>query len=66
MPASRPQSAPLTAPAAARRGEPGPAARTATVLRPARAEHAGAADGPLPLGPVARYPAEAEVCAHQG
>ncbi|GLW54730.1 AfsR/SARP family transcriptional regulator [Kitasatospora phosalacinea] len=55
----------LTARAAARLGEPGAAARAATALRPARAEHAGAASGLLTLGPVARYLAEAEDCAHR-
>ncbi|KAB8164637.1 SARP family transcriptional regulator [Streptomyces sp. 3MP-14] len=56
----------LTARAAARLGEPGVAARAATALRPARAEHAGAASGLLTLGPVARYLAEAEACAGTG
>ncbi|MFF4341377.1 BTAD domain-containing putative transcriptional regulator [Kitasatospora sp. NPDC001540] len=56
----------LTAHAAARLGEPRTAARAATALRPARAEHAGAASGLLTLGPVARYLAEAEACAQRG
>ncbi|MFD7736208.1 BTAD domain-containing putative transcriptional regulator [Kitasatospora phosalacinea] len=56
----------LTARAAARLGEPRAAARAATALHPARAEHAGAASGLLTLGPVARYLAEAEACAHRG
>ncbi len=53
----------LIADAAARLGERTVAARAATVLRDARAEDAGAASGMLTLGPVARYSAEAEVCA---
>ncbi|MFI2612018.1 BTAD domain-containing putative transcriptional regulator [Kitasatospora sp. NPDC018619] len=53
----------LTARAAVRLGERGPAARSAAALREARAEHAGAASGMLTLGPVARYLAEAEACA---
>ncbi|GLW71471.1 SARP family transcriptional regulator [Kitasatospora phosalacinea] len=56
----------LTAHAAARLGEPRTAARAAAALRPARAEHAGAASGLLTLGPVARYLAEAENCAERG
>ncbi|MET9862193.1 AfsR/SARP family transcriptional regulator [Streptomyces smyrnaeus] len=53
----------LTAHAAVRLGERAIAARAATALRDARAEHAGAASGTLTLGPVARYLAEAEACA---
>ncbi|CAM5656177.1 hypothetical protein SALBM135S_04963 [Streptomyces alboniger] len=49
----------LTAHAAARLDEPGAAARAAAALRPARAEHAGAASGLLTLGPVRRYLDEA-------
>ncbi|UOB08990.1 winged helix-turn-helix domain-containing protein [Streptomyces sp. HP-A2021] len=50
----------LTVHAAVRLGERGIAARAATALRCARAEHAGAASGMLTLGPAARYLAEAE------
>ncbi|MFH8935528.1 BTAD domain-containing putative transcriptional regulator [Streptomyces griseosporeus] len=53
----------LTAHAAVRLGERDTAARAATALRGAEAEHAGAASGLLTLGPVARYLAEAEACA---
>ncbi|MFE6225976.1 BTAD domain-containing putative transcriptional regulator [Streptomyces sp. NPDC057854] len=56
----------LTARAAARLGDRRLAARAATALRPARAEHAGAQSGLLTLGPVARYLAEAEACAADG
>jgi hypothetical protein len=55
----------LTANAATRLGERGVAARAASALRDARAEDAGAASGMLTLGPVARYAAQAEVCAAQ-
>ncbi|MEU2466648.1 AfsR/SARP family transcriptional regulator [Streptomyces sp. NPDC012486] len=53
----------LTAHAAAALDRPDVAARAATALRGARAEHAGAAGGMLTLGPVERYLTEAEVCA---
>ncbi|MFF5658997.1 AfsR/SARP family transcriptional regulator [[Kitasatospora] papulosa] len=53
----------LTAHAAAALDRPDVAARAATALRAARAEHAGAAGGMLTLGPVERYLTEAEVCA---
>lgn len=53
----------LTARAAVRLGEHGTAAHAEAALRGACAEHAGAAGGMLTLGPVARYPAEAEACA---
>ncbi|MFD7919780.1 BTAD domain-containing putative transcriptional regulator [Streptomyces sp. NPDC059740] len=56
----------LTARAAVRLGERQTAARAASALRDARAEHAGAASGMLTLGPVARYLAEAEACAGAG
>ncbi|KJY27756.1 BTAD domain-containing putative transcriptional regulator [Streptomyces sp. NRRL S-495] len=56
----------LTARAAVRLGERAIAAHAATALRDAGAEHAGAASGMLTLGPVARYLAEAEVCAGAG
>ncbi|MFC7219640.1 BTAD domain-containing putative transcriptional regulator [Streptomyces polyrhachis] len=56
----------LTARAAARLGERTVAARAAAALRPARAEHAGAAGAMLTLGPVARYVAEATACAEAG
>uniref|UniRef100_UPI003C7B207F hypothetical protein n=1 Tax=Streptomyces sp. rh155 TaxID=3028728 RepID=UPI003C7B207F len=49
--------------AAAALDRPDVAARAATALRGARAEHAGAAGGMLTLGPVERYLTEAEVCA---
>ncbi|WP_369215366.1 BTAD domain-containing putative transcriptional regulator, partial [Streptomyces flavofungini] len=50
----------LTAHAATRLGESGAAARAAAALRPAAAEHAGAASGMLTLGPVRHYIEEAE------
>ncbi|MFE7364708.1 BTAD domain-containing putative transcriptional regulator [[Kitasatospora] papulosa] len=53
----------LTAHAAAALDRPDVAARAATALRGARAEHAGAAGGMLTLGPVERYLTEAEICA---
>ncbi|SOB88598.1 AfsR/SARP family transcriptional regulator [Streptomyces sp. 1331.2] len=56
----------LTARAAVRLGERAVAARAAAALRPAGAEHAGAASGLLTLGPVARYLAEAQACAAAG
>ncbi|KOV37977.1 SARP family transcriptional regulator [Streptomyces sp. XY431] len=56
----------LTARAAVRLGERAIAAHAAAALRDAGAEHAGAASGMLTLGPVARYLAEAEVCAGAG
>ncbi|MGM7441177.1 SARP family transcriptional regulator, partial [Streptomyces tunisiensis] len=56
----------LTARAAVRLGDRDTAARAATALRDARAEHAGAASGLLTLGPVAAYLEEAEECAGTG
>ncbi len=56
----------LTARAAVRLGERAIAARAVAALRPAGAEHAGAAGGLLTLGRVARYLAEAEACAAAG
>ncbi|MFJ3704788.1 MULTISPECIES: BTAD domain-containing putative transcriptional regulator [unclassified Streptomyces] len=53
----------LVAHAAAVLDRPETAARAATALREARAEHAGAATGMLTLGPVERYLTEAEACA---
>ncbi|MFG3100458.1 BTAD domain-containing putative transcriptional regulator [Streptomyces sp. NPDC048182] len=49
----------LAAHAAARLGDIETAARAVAALRPAAAEHAGAAGGMLTLGPVARYLSEA-------
>ncbi|WP_052869551.1 AfsR/SARP family transcriptional regulator [Streptomyces niger] len=56
----------LIARAAVRLAEPAVAARAATALRDARAEHAGAASGMVTLGPVSRYLTEAEACAGRG